>query len=238
MKNNFKIELYSDGAVIKDMVAMKAQGNISGFTTNPTLMKKAGIENYIEFAQEALNQVGDLPISFEVFADDFETMEKEALKLSELGDNVYVKIPITNTLGESSIPLISKLSEQNLKLNITAILTKEQVIETVDAFQEGTDNIVSVFAGRIADTGVDPEPLMADSVKICQSKAGTKLLWASTRELYNIVQADKLGVDIITVPPEILAKLKMYQMDLEKLSLETVKMFNQDVKNLGFSILS
>lgn len=237
MEKNFNIELYSDGAVIEDMVAMKSQGNISGFTTNPTLMKKAGIENYIEFAHEALSQVGDLPISFEVFADDFETMEKEALKLASLGENVFVKIPITNTLGESSIPLIGKLSEKNLKLNITAILTKNQVIETVNAFKVGTDNIVSVFAGRIADTGINPEPLMKEAVALCKAKTGTKLLWASTRELYNIVQAEQLGVDIITVPPEILAKLKMYHMDLKELSLETVKMFNQDVKNLGFSIL-
>ncbi|MBS7578169.1 MULTISPECIES: transaldolase [unclassified Enterococcus] len=238
MDKNFKIELYSDGAVIEDMVAMKSQGNITGFTTNPTLMKKAGIDNYIEFAHEALSQVGDLPISFEVFADDFETMEKEALKLASLGDNVFVKIPITNTLGESAIPLIRKLSEKNLKLNITAILTKEQVIATVDALKAGTENIVSVFAGRIADTGINPEPLMTEAVELCKAKRKTKLLWASTRELYNIVQADQLGVDIITVPPEILAKLKMYQMDLKELSLETVKMFNQDVKNLGFSILN
>lgn len=234
---NFNIELYSDGAVIEEMVKMKEKGLVTGITTNPTLMKKAGITDYVAFAKEVLENIDDLPISFEVFGDDFETMEKEALKLAELGDNVFVKIPITNTKGESSIPLIKELSAKGIKLNVTAIMTEQQVIETVEALTEGTENIVSVFAGRIADTGIDPEPLMKKSVEICRTKSGTKLLWASTREVYNIIQADEIGTDIITVPPAILDKLEMYHMDLNELSLATVKMFNDDVKDLGFSIL-
>lgn len=233
----FNIDIYSDGAVIEDMLKMKDTGIISGFTTNPSLMKQAGITNYMSFAKEVLEKVDDMPISFEVFADDFETMKKEALTLAKLADNVYVKIPITNTLGESSVPLIKELSSQGLKLNVTAILTEKQVVETVEAFSDDTDNIVSVFAGRIADTGIDPEPLMKKSLEICQTKTGTKLLWASSREVYNIIQAEKLGVDIITVPPALLSKLSMYHMDLEELSLETVKMFNTDIKKLGFTIL-
>lgn len=234
---NFDIDIYSDGAVIEDMLKMKASGIVTGFTTNPSLMKQAGITNYVAFAKEVLDKVERMPISFEVFADDFETMEKEALKLASLGENVFVKIPITNTKGESSTELIRKLSEKGLKLNITAIMTLKQVSDTVDALSEGTENIVSVFAGRVADTGVDPLSLMEDSLKMCHKKAGTKLLWASSREAYNIIQAEKIGVDIITATPAILSKLSMYHMDLNELSLETVKMFNRDIQTLGFTIL-
>ncbi|MGY0354314.1 transaldolase [Enterococcus avium] len=234
---NFNIDIYSDGAVIEDMLKMKGAGIVSGFTTNPTLMKQAGITNYVAFAKEVLDKVEGMPISFEVFADDFATMEKEALKLASLGENVFVKIPITNTKGESSTDLIHKLSEQGLKLNVTAIMTLEQVTATVNALVEGTENIVSVFAGRVADTGVDPLPLMEKSLEICRQKSGAKLLWASSREVYNVIQAEQLGVDIITATPAILSKLSMYQMDLNELSLETVKMFNRDIKTLGFTIL-
>jgi len=184
----FTIDIYSDGAVVEDMVSMKEKGIVTGFTTNPSLMKLAGISNYLSFAEQALQEVENLPISFEVFADDFETMEKEAEKLASLAENVYVKIPITNSLGESSIPLIKKLSEKKLKLNITAIMTIEQVRQTVDALSEGTENIVSVFAGRVADTGVNPVPLMKQALEICREKQGTKLLWASSREVYNIIK--------------------------------------------------
>ncbi len=234
---NFNLDIYSDGAVIEEMLKMKAAGIVSGFTTNPSLMKQAGITNYVAFAKEVLEKVEGLPISFEVFADDFATMEKEALKLAALGDNVYVKIPIMNTKGESSTELIQRLSEKGLKLNITAIMTLEQVEATVGALANGTENIVSVFAGRVADTGIDPLPLMEKSLKICGRKEGTKLLWASSREVYNIVQAEQLGVNIITVTPAILSKLSMYHMDLNELSLETVKMFNRDIQTLGFTIL-
>lgn len=233
----FDIEIYSDGAVIADMLSMKKEGVVSGFTTNPSLMKSAGITDYMSFAQEVLEKVEGMPISFEVFGDDFETMEKEALKLAALGDNVFVKIPIMNTLGESSIPLIKKLSALGLKLNITALMTEKQVQDTVDVLNPDVESIVSVFAGRIADTGIDPEPLMKKSVEICRQKEGAKLLWASTRELFNIIQAQNLGVDIITVPPALLDKLSMYHKDLDELSLETVKIFNKDIQDLGFTIL-
>ncbi|HBC90814.1 MAG TPA: transaldolase [Lactococcus sp.] len=233
----FNIEIYSDGAVISDMIAMKEAGLISGFTTNPSLMKQAGVTDYMSFVQEALGKIEGMPISFEVFGDDFATMEKEALKLAALGNNVFVKIPIMNTRGESSIPLIKKLSDLGLKLNITALMTEKQVQDTVDALTTGVESIVSVFAGRIADTGVHPEPFVKKSVEICHRKEGVKLLWASTREVLNIVQAQDLGVDIITVPPALLNKLSMYHKDLNTLSLETVQTFNKDIKALGFTIL-
>lgn len=237
MIKDLKVKIYSDGAIVEDMIASYNTGNVKGFTTNPTLMKKAGITDYNKFANEVVNRFPDVPISFEVFADDFETMEKEARKISLYGENVYVKIPITNTKGETSIPLIKKLSEDNIKLNITAILTKKQIDETVDALKNGVKNIVSVFAGRIADTGVDPIDIMKYAVMKCKEKKGTELLWASSRELLNIFQANEVGADIITCTPSIIKKLDMVGMDLEELSLETVKMFNRDIKDLGYSIL-
>ncbi|MBM6586080.1 transaldolase [Pediococcus acidilactici] len=234
----FDIDIYADGAVVDDMVEAKEQLNVKGFTTNPSLMKKAGITDYMEFARKVMSTVGDLPISFEVFSDDFKTMKMEALKLAELGKNVFVKIPITNTKGESSVPLIKELSEQGVSINVTAILTIDQVKEVVPAFSENTTNIVSVFAGRVADTGVDPTNLMKESVQVVkESKGNTKLLWASCREVLNIKQAADLGVDIITVTTPVLKKLGMVGKDLKKLSLETVQGFNNDVKDLGFSII-
>ena len=234
---DLKVTVYADGADIEGMKEEYARGYVKGFTTNPTLMKKAGVKDYISFAKEALKAIPDLPLSLEVFADDFETMEKEALVISALSDNVYVKIPVTNSKGESSISLISKLSKQGLKLNVTAILTLEQVRSVVDAFEDGTQNIVSVFAGRILDTGVDAVPVMKEVTKICKEKPGTLSLWASCRELYNVIQADQCGTDIITVTNNILAKLPNLGKDLTQLSLETVQMFVNDGKSLGFSIL-
>lgn len=234
----FDIDIYADGAVVDDMVEAKERLNVKGFTTNPSLMKKAGITDYMKFARKVMSTVGDLPISFEVFSDDFKTMKMEALKLAELGKNVFVKIPITNTKGESSVPLIKELSEQGVSINVTAILTIDQVKEVVPAFSENTTNIVSVFAGRVADTGVDPINLMKESVQVVkESKGNTKLLWASCREVLNIKQAADLGVDIITVTTPVLKKLGMVGKDLKKLSLETVQGFNNDVKDLGFSII-
>ncbi|MCR4656452.1 MAG: transaldolase [Lachnospiraceae bacterium] len=234
---DLKVTVYADGADIEGMKEEYRKGYVKGFTTNPTLMKKAGVKDYMTFAKEALKEIPDLPLSLEVFADDFETMEKEAKVLSSLSDNVFVKIPITNSKGESSIPLIKKLSEEGIRLNVTAILTLSQVRETVDAFKEGTENIVSVFAGRILDTGVDAMPIMKEVSSICREKPGTLSLWASCREVYNIIQADQCGVDIITVTNAILAKLPNLGKDLTKLSLETVQMFVNDGKSLGFSIL-
>ena len=231
------IKVFADGAELDKMVASYKAGEVSGFTTNPSLMKKAGITDYNEFAKAAVTAIPDMPLSFEVFADDFETMEKEARKIATFGDNVFVKIPITNTKGESSIPLIKKLSSEGVSLNVTALLTLEQVQDTVDALTPGTNNIVSVFAGRVADTGVDPTELMVKSLEICKQKPGAELLWASTRELINIIQEKDIGVDIITVPPAIIGKIKDIGKDLNQVSLDTVIGFNNDIKALGYSIL-
>ena len=230
------VTLYADGADIEGMKEEYKKGYVKGFTTNPTLMKKAGVTDYVTFAKEVVKEIPDLPLSFEVFADDFDTMEKEAKVIAALGDNVYVKIPITNSKGESSIPLIRRLSAAGLKLNVTAILTLDQVEATVDAFADGTKNIVSVFAGRIMDTGVDAVPVMKKATELCRKKPGTLSLWASCREVYNIVQAQESGTDIITVTNAILAKLPNFGKDLAQLSLETVQMFVNDGKSLGFSI--
>ena len=235
---DLRVTVYADGADIEGMKEEYRKGFVKGFTTNPTLMKKAGVKDYLSFAKEALEEIPDLPLSLEVFADDFDTMEKEARVISALSENVFVKIPITNSKGDSSIPLIRKLSEEGIQLNVTAILTIPQVKEAVAAFKEGTKNIVSVFAGRILDTGVDAVPVMKEVAQICRTKPGTLSLWASCREVYNIVQADQCGTDIITVTNDILKKLPNLGKDLTKLSLETVQMFVNDGKSLGFSILS
>lgn len=230
------ITLYADGADIEGMKQEYAKGYVKGFTTNPTLMKKAGVADYVTFAKECVKEIPDLPLSLEVFADDFEGMEEEARIICGLGDNVYVKIPITNSKGESSIPLIRKLSKDGLRMNVTAIFTLEQVKETVDAFAPGTNNIVSVFAGRVMDAGVDATKLMKEVSEICKSKSGTLSLWASCREVYNIIQAQESGCDIITVTNNILAKLPLLGKDLTQFSLETVQMFVNDGKSLGYSI--
>ncbi|MCO7174986.1 transaldolase [Sporolactobacillus kofuensis] len=235
--NDLNVKIYADGAVLSDMLSAYESGFVSGFTTNPSLMKKAGVTDYVAFAKDVVEKIPDLPLSFEVFADDFETMEKEAEKIHSFGKNVFIKIPITNTKGESSIPLIKKLEDKGYSLNVTAILTIKQVEETVAALNPDVENIVSVFAGRIADTGVDPIPYMKKSVEICKTKKGANLLWASSRELFNVYEADRLGVDIITCTPEIISKLKKVGTPLEQLSLDTVKGFNKDIQTLGYSIL-
>lgn len=233
---DLKITLYADGADIEGMKEEYKKGIVKGFTTNPTLMKKAGVKDYVSFAKEAIKEIPDLPISLEVFADDFEQMEKEARVIASLGKNVFVKIPITNSKGESSIPLIKKLSSDDVKLNVTAIFTLEQVKNTVEAFKEGTENIVSVFAGRIMDAGVDATEIMKETQKICATKPGTLSLWASCREVYNIIQADECGTDIVTVTNDLLKKLSGLGKDLDQFSLETVQMFVRDGQSLGFKI--
>lgn len=234
---DFKIAIYADGANIEKMKQMSHLSYIKGFTTNPTLMKKAGVTDYVSFAKQALLEIPDRPVSMEVFADNFEEMEQEAREISSWGENVFVKIPVMNTQGESSVPLIKKLSAEGLKLNITAIFTIEQVCGVVGAFAEGTENIVSIFAGRIHDAGIDAEEIMKQALPICQTKPGTKLLWASVREVFNIVQAERCGVDIITVPDEIILKFSNLGKDLTQFSRETVEMFVRDGRSLGFSIL-
>lgn len=233
---DFRIAIYADGADVREMVAARDAGIVKGFTTNPTLMRKVGITDYAAFAKEALAATGDMPISFEVFADEFDEMERQAKLISTWGEPVFVKIPITNTKGESSIPLIRRLSAAGVKLNITAILTLQQVREVVDALDPNTPAIVSVFAGRIADTGVDPVPLMQEAAAICAAKPKAELLWASPRELLNIFQAEDVGCHIITVTPELLKKLSMVGKPLDELSLDTVKMFFNDASAAGFKL--
>jgi transaldolase len=233
----FKIKLYADGAEKKTLLEMNEDPKIQGMTTNPSLMKKAGVQDYRGFAKEVLSVIKTKPISFEVFADDLKEMKRQALEIREWGKNVYVKIPITNSEGVSTIPLIRELSQSGVKLNVTALFTFEQIYETCEAVQSGAPSIVSVFAGRIADTGVDPMPLMHAASAICK-KAGkdVELLWASTREVLNIVQAESAGCSIITVPPEILKKLHFVGMDLKAMSLDTVKTFKKDSDSAGFQL--
>lgn len=231
------IEIYADGANLEDMLEAYRSGKVSGFTTNPSLMKKAGIDNYLGFARQVLQKIPDAPISFEVFGDDIATMKQEALTLAELSENVFVKIPIVTTSGVSTLELISDLSNNRVKVNVTAVMLISQVEEIVAATNDTVPAIISVFAGRVADTGRDPVPLMANAVEICQGKPNTKLLWASTREVYNIVQAAFLHVDIITCTPGILAKLPLIGRDLEELSVDTVRGFHKDALALGASIV-
>ncbi|MFA5012361.1 MAG: transaldolase [Ignavibacteria bacterium] len=234
---NLKIKIFSDGADVIEMEKASKLGIISGFTTNPTLMKKSGITDYEKFAKEAIKNVNNLPISFEVFSDDFESMEKEAIKISSWGENIYVKIPVTNTKRESSVDLIKSLDKRGIKLNITAILTLKQVQDLFDNLNENSKSIISVFAGRIADTGVNPIPIMKEAKSILAPKRNLELLWASSRELLNIFQAQDCGCDIITVTSDLLKKLNMVGMDLGDLSLDTVKMFYNDAKTAGYKIL-
>ncbi|MDP9194200.1 MAG: transaldolase [Acidobacteriota bacterium] len=237
MPKPLRISIYADGADVRDMVAARDAGIVTGFTTNPTLMRKVGITDYEAFAKEALAATGSMPISFEVFADDFAEMERQAKLIATWGDAVFVKIPITNTKGDSAIPLIHRLSAAGVKLNVTAILTLQQVREVVDAIDLATPAIVSVFAGRIADTGVDPVPLMREAAGICAAKPKAELLWASPRELLNIFQADEVGCHIITVTSDILKKFAtMVGKPLDELSLDTVKMFYNDAAAAGYKL--
>jgi len=234
--DNLKIKLFADGANIDEILALYENPKIEGFTTNPTLMRKAGISDYVSFAKEVLNQIKDRPISFEVFADDFDNMERQAEIINSWADNVYVKIPITNTKSESSLELVNKLSHAGIKLNITAILTKDQVKGVHEALNQDVPSIVSVFAGRIADTGVDPVPFMKDCAEIISSNKNAELLWASPRELLNVFQADACGSHIITATPDLLKKLELVEKDLQQYSLETVKMFYDDASSAGYTI--
>ncbi|WP_251953023.1 transaldolase [Levilactobacillus brevis] len=230
------VKVYSDGAELSAMKAIAEQENIQGFTTNPSLMKAAGITDYLAFAREAVATFPDRSISFEVFGNTPERMLAEAKVLAGLGEHVAVKVPIIRATGEDNTAVIHELSMAGVQVNVTAITTLAQVKLAVAALEETTGGIVSVFAGRIADTGVDPLPLMRQAAAICHTKAQVELLWASTREVFNIVQADQTGCDIITVPPKILAKLQKFCTDAETVSLDTVKTFDQDIAALGFSI--
>jgi len=235
--NDLKIQLYADGADKAGILDLYAKPYIKGLTTNPSLMKKAGIKDYEAFAKDILKTVTAKPISLEVFTDDFTDMKRQALKITALAKNVYTKIPITNSSGQSSLPLIKELAKQGVKLNITAIMTLKQVAGVAEALNPEVPSVVSVFAGRIADTGVDPMPLMRACTALLHSHDKAELLWASTREVLNIFQAEECGCAIITVPHDILAKAaKMLGMDLNELSLDTVKTFAKDAAELGYKL--
>ena len=230
------IKMFADGADVSGIRAMYAKSWIKGFTTNPTLMRKAGIADYKAFALEVLTVVPDRPVSFEVFADEFEEMERQAMEIASWGSNVNVKIPVSNTKRRFSGPLIRRLSSAGVKLNITAVMTLEQVRDIVDCLIGDAPAIVSVFAGRIADTGVDPVPIMKDALKLLQSRPKAELLWASPRELLNIVQANDIGCHIITATNDILNKLQLLGKDHSQYSLETVEMFYKDATAAGYTI--
>jgi len=233
-----KIKIFLDGADRASMIEMLSNPLVSGFTTNPSLMKKAGVKDYKAFCLEILGQVKAKPISFEVFADDFSEMKRQALEIASWekpGNTLYVKIPIMNSKGQSSIPLIRELSQKKVKLNVTAIYSLKQVQDTCDAVRAGAATLVSVFAGRIADTGVDPLLMMKEAVKICdQAGPMVELLWASTREVFNIVQADQIGCKIITSPVDLIKKIPAFGKSMDQLSLETVKTFKSDAEAAGF----
>jgi transaldolase len=234
--DSLKIKVFADGADFDSILKLYANPRIKGFTTNPTLMRKAGISDYEAFGRKLLAAIPDRPISLEVFADDFPTMEKQASAIASWGKNVNVKIPITNTKGESACPLIARLSKAGVVLNITAMMTLQQVRDVAAALSPETPAIVSVFAGRIADAGVDPVPLMSEALKILKSRPKAELLWASPRELLNILQADEIGCPIITVTNDLLAKLPLIGKDLNEYSRETVEMFRRDAVGAGFDI--
>jgi transaldolase len=233
---DLKVKLFADGAEKKSMLELYANPLIRGFTTNPTLMRKANIVDYEAFAHEILAAIPDRPISFEVFADEFAEMERQARLINTWGANVYVKIPVTNTLRESACPLIRKLSRDGIKVNVTAILAPAQVGAVVEALAGGAPSNVSVFAGRIADTGVDPVPIMEDAVRLLRPHPQIELIWASPRELLNVFQADSIGCHIITATPDVLKKLSLVGKDLAEYSLDTVKMFAGDAAKSGFSL--
>jgi transaldolase len=232
-----KVKLFLDGAEIAQMKAAYAARQVKGFTTNPTLMRKAGIADYEAFAREVIAAIPDMPISFEVFSDDFASMEKEARKIASWGGDTYVKIPITNTKSESACPLIKRLSADGISLNVTALMTVDQVKEVAAAISSSSRTIVSVFAGRIADTGVDPVPLMAECARILAPNPNAELLWASPRELLNVLQADECGCHIITATKDIVSKMPLLGKNLSQYSLETVKMFYDDARAAGYKII-
>jgi transaldolase len=234
--NELNVRIFADGADKSGMLEMYRQPFIKGFTTNPTLMRKAGIVRYEGFAMDVLAAIPDRPISFEVFADEFDDMERQARRIAKWGKYVSVKIPITNTRRESAIPLIRKLSQDGVPLNVTAMLTLDQVDDVVDAVRGGAPCFVSVFAGRIADTGRDPVPIMAAAVDKLKAAANAELIWASPRELLNIFHADQIGCHVITVTNDILKKLQLVGKDLEDYSLDTVKMFYEDGRAAGYRL--
>jgi transaldolase len=234
---NLQVKIFADGADKITMLEMYEKSFIKGLTTNPTLMNKAGIRDYRAFCKDILSIIKDKPLSFEVFSDDFKEMERQALEIASWGENVYVKIPITNTKKETCYSLVNKLTMEKVKVNVTAIMTLSQVVNVVDSLNESTPAYISIFAGRIADTGRDPIPLMQKSIDIMKNKSiKFELIWASPRELLNIFQANEIGCHIITVTQDILKKLYLIDYDLDKYSLDTVKMFFNDAVVAGYKL--
>jgi transaldolase len=232
--SELKVKIFADGADKASMLDMYARPYIKGLTTNPTLMRNSGIANYRAFAKEILSQISDKPVCFEVLADDFAEMERQALEIASWADNVYVKIPVTNTKRETSSALVKRLADRQVKLNVTAVMTLPQVREISAVLNQATASFVSVFAGRIADTGIDPLPLMAAAVEMLKVNAKAELVWASTREVLNIFQASAVGCQVITVTNDILRKLSLVGYDLTEYSIDTVKMFHDDAQRAGF----
>lgn len=234
--DQLRVKVFADGADLNGMIAMAREPYIKGFTTNPTLMNKAGIRDYRAFARDVLQAIPDRPISFEVFSDEFAEMERQALEIASWGKNVYVKVPVTNTKGQFSGPLISRLTGAGVKVNVTALMTVKQVCAVCACLRAGVPSCVSVFAGRIADTGRDPLPIMEEALNILKAVHTAELIWASPREFLNIFQADAIGCDIITVTNDLLRKIALTGKDLEEFSLETVEMFRQDAVAAGFAL--
>ena len=232
----FRIKVFADGADLEDMVRAYRSGAVHGFTTNPTLMRKAGVSDYESFARKVLGEIVDLPISFEVFSDLLDEMVRQARLIASWGSNVYVKIPITNTGGEPTKGIIRSLSGEGIRLNVTAITTLDQVASVTESLSEATPAIVSVFAGRIADTGLDPVPIMQEALQILRARPRAELLWASPREVLNVVQADAIGCHIITITNDLLKKIPILGTDLADMSLQTVKMFHDDAKAAGYHL--
>ena len=234
--SDLNVKIFADGADKDDILRLYADKRIKGFTTNPTLMRKAGVTDYEAFASDILKHVPDRPISFEVFSDEFDEMEQQALKIASWGKNVFVKIPVTNSLGKTSYDLIHRLATRKVQLNVTAILTMEQIHNVSVALENHAASNVSIFAGRIADTGRDPVPMMAAAVEMCRAFDKQEIIWASPRELLNVFQADQIGCQIITVTTDIIKKLSLVGKDLREYSLDTVKMFRADAVAAGFSL--
>lgn len=236
MVSSLSVKIFADGADLAGMTALARNPLVQGFTTNPTLMRKAGIADYAQFARDVLAAIPDKPISFEVFSDDFAEMEAQARQIASWGPNVYVKIPVTNTSGEFAGDLIRRLTAARIKVNVTAVMTLEQVDRILPCLEPGVPSYVSVFAGRIADAGQDPLPIMLEAVARLRSVAGAELIWASPREVLNVVQADGIGCHVITITSDLLAKVPALGKDLEQFSLETVRMFRDDAVRAGFTL--
>ena len=234
--NDLNIKIYADGANVNEIIKMDRENSVDGFTTNPTLMLKAGVSDYLGFAREVLSGVKNKSISFEVFSDDLNDMYRQALILRDLGENVWVKIPVSNTQGIMTYDLINKLSFEGVKVNVTAIFTKQQIQQVYDALNPDISSIISIFAGRIANAGIDPEPTMKFASDLSKDNELIETLWASSREVFNIIQAIRTNTNIITLAPSLINGSKEIGKDLDQYSLETVKMFYNDAKKSGFSL--